>query len=429
MLGKQLLLYIAVVAAHSNGCIDGVCENETDDSLGLLHLRQESGKDAYSYRRRKSYSYRRRRKSTSYIPLTGFIGKGNAQFPTPARIGVELQVQGSNGKLSDPQLLMLDTGSSTLVFCDSSLGSKKLEFDNYASCAFYGGSSCAKDPTGKDCPGYVGYMFKGNVAFSGGADVPYATTEYHKRQWMKNVPYATMEYHKDMLCSNDQGSGLFGIAYKYMNRGYQIPKGGNPMDLWNVGCNEQYDQIEGALMQTVRAQAAPHLIGIYWSGKMGKHEGALYLGKSAISNEHYDAKRAMSVWSRNFSYFTVMMYEIVYVPASGQNYSLVVDQTCFNSDTCYMDSGSPSVIIPSGFQTLIDQHKDGVLKFVIFPPEDQYKTIAVDDYPTVTLDVAALLSAGQLSYSDNENVLGIPYFAQYYTVFDVSGGSTQIVKM
>jgi len=202
-----------------------------------------------------------------YITLDG------ANFLGGPRLLITASAMSPNGTDLPAQKLLLDTGSSTLAFCDRNLAdSVKSLQTQYVPCNVYG-SDTEKE-------GYWGYFYKGGVHLSN-SDIK-----------ISNSYYSIMQQETEMPCVSGV-NGIFGIAFHQLDQATASA----PTDWGNgVGtCSRPSTDFVQPLMQFLNGKGDSKKVGIYWSGKIGTGEGQLYLDDDAVNNPHYNAKQAAAV--------------------------------------------------------------------------------------------------------------------------------------
>ncbi|CAE7537844.1 unnamed protein product, partial [Symbiodinium sp. CCMP2456] len=317
------------------------------------------------------------------------------------RLLMEVSPVGANGGLLPAQRLVVDTGSSTLAFCQSSfLQEAAYQETNFISCNLYnpGGSF-----TGYWGPFVAGQLHAGSVTF-------------------QNSFYSIMVQEAGMPCRNGI-DGIFGIAFRQLDVAY--PADERPDFGSNEGaeCPEAVQVLPPPMIQKLRSRGGVEKLGIYWSGQLGENQGMLYLDNAAVTNEHYDkssmvgpavlgevgwydiAVQKMSVGDQEFTGFGC-------APSSGQQ--------------CIMDTGTPSLVLPAevfdSAVQLIDFGESATLTFWL--PGISGEAVAV------SFDLQALNTMGALSKAGEGTnlILGLPLWAFYYTVFDISGQSVSFIR-
>ena len=130
------------------------------------------------------------------------------------------------------QHVMIDTGSSSLAFCDKSLIDEAVGITktDYAQCKAYSRAvSCANDPsTSLHRVFYVGQIYEGNVTAS------YETSNGDELFIdMEDVNFAIMSKRQLYACSGPL-DGVFGVAFDALHRAVELPS--PDFDLWHESC-------------------------------------------------------------------------------------------------------------------------------------------------------------------------------------------------
>jgi len=294
---------------------------------------------------------------------------------------------------------LLDTGSSTLGFCDSSFGDKLESLQtSYYSCNIYGSAQVKE--------GYWGPFYKGGVAISGGAlQIP-------------DGYYSVMKQQVSMPCDSNI-NGIFGIAFKQLDMGTSEAPSDWPTD--GVGsCPRPTTDFVQPLMQYLNSEGGVKQLGIYWSGKVGDGEGQLYLDDDATNNPHYDATRAAAIGKATLGEFGWYDIDVQSVDINGQSFT---DITCNpqGGSPCIMDTGTPIIVIPQDAYDAMAQGASGDLVV---------KLHGVDSPVELKFDAKTLLDNGWVQGSPQAGViLGLPLRAFYYVVMDISDSSVSFTPM
>jgi hypothetical protein len=264
------------------------------------------------------------------IPLNAVTFSGGP------RLTVTASPTAADGSSQPPQQLLLDTGSSTLAFCNSSLADKvKSLQSNYYSCNIYGNAQVHE--------GYFGPFYEGVVQVNKGTiKVP-------------NAHYAIMEQEIAMPC--EQGvSGIFGIAFKALDQATSTAPTG-----WSSGtvgtCTRPSTDFVQPLMQYLNTQGGVEKLGIYWSGKQGDGEGQLYLDDDATSNVHYNKAQASAIGKAALGFKGWYDINVQSVDFNGKSFT---DITCApeQGSPCIMDTGTPVLVIPQdAYQAIPRAHQ------------------------------------------------------------------------
>jgi len=324
-------------------------------------------------------------------------------FEGGPRLTITANPVSSDGSNLPPQKLLLDTGSSTLAFCDSSLEAEVKPFQSeYYSCNIYGSAQVKE--------GYWGPFYKGGVAI-GNINVPGAY-------------YSIMTQQVSMPCSGSSGSvnGIFGIAFHQLDQATAEAPESWPSN--GVGsCPRPSTDFVQPLMQYLNSAGGTKKLGIYWSGKQGDGEGQLYLNEDATSNSYYDERAASAIGTAalgEFGWYDITVESVGY---GGQSYS---DITCNpqNGSPCIMDTGTPVMVIPQDAYDAMAQGQTGELTVTLKGSGWSSKSVELK------FDAQILLENQWVQPSPQAGViLGLPLRAFYYTVMDISGQFASFTPM
>jgi len=129
------------------------------------------------------------------------------------------------------QNIMIDTGSSSLAFCDKSLIEEAVNITktDYAQCKKYDGAlSCQNDPSAGNSF-YVGQVFKGNItAYNSETGKDIAS--------MDEVYFGILSKVQNYMCLGPL-NGIIGVAYSALNSGQKLPSPDyDILSLWNQSC-------------------------------------------------------------------------------------------------------------------------------------------------------------------------------------------------
>ena len=211
--------------------------------------------------------------------------QGRASKARPPSASHVLELEYSSGRLLlhvqagalPAQRLLLDTGSSTVAFCNVSLpetlpGAKKTHFN---ACEQYGPSTAM----GYFRDGYVGPFFQGDLSIQG-LEIP-------------DAMFAVFGQGScaPSMCADHPSQGIFGVAYRQRNKIFP-----STVDL-SSACVRTSSEIE-ILCPTTTASFVPpvmqelrqtsdgsEIFGIYWSGLAS---GSMYLGPAAVETKNFD---------------------------------------------------------------------------------------------------------------------------------------------
>ncbi|CAE7242544.1 ANKRD17 [Symbiodinium natans] len=330
------------------------------------------------------------------IPLAATSWSGGV------RLLMAVSPVGPNGELLPAQSLVVDTGSSTLAFCQSSfLQEANYQSTKYISCNQYNPGG---DPTGYWGPFVVGELRAGNVTF-------------------QQASYSIMAQEENMPCK-DGIQGIFGIAFRQLDVGF--PADQRPD--WSSGvaaasCPEAAGVVPPPLIQKLRAQGGVEKLGIHWSGQLGENQGRLYLDDDAVLNEHYDKSSLVG---------PAVLGEVGWYDIAVQKISLGGQEfTGFGCDPnqpgqqCIMDTGTPALVLPAEVfdyaSQLIEYGESATLTFWL--PGVSGEDVAVS-FDLTTLNQMVALSKGG---KGTNIILGLPLWAFYYTVFDITEKSVSFI--
>eukprot|EP00930_Biecheleria_cincta_P016820 TRINITY_DN13559_c0_g1_i1.p1 TRINITY_DN13559_c0_g1~~TRINITY_DN13559_c0_g1_i1.p1 ORF type:complete len:558 (+),score=94.23 TRINITY_DN13559_c0_g1_i1:116-1789(+) len=306
------------------------------------------------------------------------------------------------------QKFVLDTGSSTLAFCSNGntlMNQAAYSLTNYISCNKY-------NPGGQST-GYWGPFVHGLLRMGAGTSI---TLE---------AEYSIMAEEVAMPCT-DGINGIFGIAFRQLDVAFW--SGDRPQ--WGAGtvgsCPTQTaGNIMPPLLRKLQSEGGSEKVGIFWSGRTGVDEGALFFDDAATANPHYLAAPALGPAALG----EVGWYDIRVARIS-------VGQTVFTEITCnpykagqncILDTGTPSIVVP---QRIYDQLQEAIaLDSMSLLTFWLSSASAEEEAVPVSFDVAALLKLGGISATAKGDglILGLPLWAFYYTLFDISEQSVSFV--
>ena len=129
------------------------------------------------------------------------------------------------------QHVLIDTGSSSLAFCDGSLIEEAVSITktDYAQCITYGATlSCPNDLPAYNTF-YVGQIFQGNIT-------AYNTNTGKNIASMDEVYFGISSKEQSFLCDGPL-NGIIGVAYSALNGGVSVPSPDfNSLSLWSQSC-------------------------------------------------------------------------------------------------------------------------------------------------------------------------------------------------
>lgn len=314
-----------------------------------------------------------------------------------------------------PKRMLLDTGSSTVAFCNVSLpdnlpDSKKTGFN---ACEQYGPSTA----NGYFRDGYVGPFFQGELRIRGSTELRIPDAMFAVFGEGSCAPF---------LCHNTPSQGIFGVAYRQRNKIFP-----STLDLSsaclrtsstdiNILCPTTSASFVPPLMQDLRQTSdGSEIFGIYWSGGAS---GSMFLGPAAVGTQNFDSLAPQAVLLDSGAgasgWYNVNVLKIV---IGGTEYE-EIDCTK-HSRACIIDTGTPSFLLPSGVST----------EFLSVPfekPKLEFHLQGVKGEVVLDFDLTPWLSQGLVevlnppeAFWDPLMVLGLPLWSRYYTMFNITGNT------
>jgi hypothetical protein len=332
----------------------------------------------------------------------GSISLDAVTFSGGPRLTIAASPIAADGSIQPLQQLLLDTGSSTLAFCDSKLADKVKSLQtNYYSCNIYGNAQVQE--------GYYGPFYEGGVQIN---ELSFKVPK---------APYSIMKQEIQMPCERGpmgRLSGIFGIAFKALDQATNVEPAG-----WNsskVGsCSRPSTDFVQPLMQYLNSKGGVEKLGIYWSGKQGDGEGQLYLDDDATSNSHYNQVQASAIGKAKLGFKGWYDINVQSVDFNGKSFK---DITCdpTGGSPCIMDTGTPVLVIPQDAYHAISKSKSGELSV---------KLQGTSGPVELKFDVKILLDNQWVSPGPPNGgvILGLPLRAFYYSVVDITDSSIQFV--
>eukprot|EP00929_Paragymnodinium_shiwhaense_P014608 TRINITY_DN122536_c0_g1_i1.p1 TRINITY_DN122536_c0_g1~~TRINITY_DN122536_c0_g1_i1.p1 ORF type:complete len:636 (-),score=33.31 TRINITY_DN122536_c0_g1_i1:512-2194(-) len=244
---------------------------------------------------------------------------------------LEVSPQTKNG-YAEPQRVVLDTGSSTLAFCDKSLADEFIQVDKVGEG---GNISCISYTTGS---GFWGYKATGKVALPG---LPGVALE---------GAMAAMEASRDMPCVSGVGlQGIMGFGLYRANPFIEVAK---VPDSWPAPCPRPLPQgtshepnlVLEALRESTK-NGGNSTFGITLSPPTnGKFtEGTLYFGATAIERTHENSSQEQELYLYLNHFQNLPSYYLVPLSMSVGTKTLTYKR---GSKFALLDTGSPVLLIP-----------------------------------------------------------------------------------
>jgi hypothetical protein len=428
-------------------------------SRRLLINQDEAAKRVQDAIAAANQAVKNRETSGVALPLDFNVDSAGTQSLT-----VRLRLPGVDRDLN----VVIDTGSSSLAFCDKSLISeaKNISKTNYAQCVSYGlEGTCPDNSTGLSLA-YSGHVFQG--------DVGAYNYQGEKVASMDNVSFAIMAFAQIDTCFGPQ-DGIFGVGYKGLNHAVELPSPDfNVSSLWNAYCDnpDQADfsqglktlghcntgnmtekdldpPLEQALVQDYNSgQITAAAFGVYLDyaatigSKLDKLDtvvpslGIFFRGDLAYDNQFYKngkvqvAKTIECVEEEKWEYYT-LNFTSIRVPGFNVTQS-TVDLCSSECNKCITDTGNGYIMLPLPH--------DFCDRLINITSEDEFKELGslyIDvtgaDGDDITLSfpldwLAEQLSLGYFKCTGTTGgfKLGLPIHQYYYTVYDMDTGNDTV---
>jgi len=297
-----------------------------------------------------------------------------------------------------PQETLLDTGSSSLAFCDEdgqsieeSLTSLKTD---YLSCNKYGNGD----------EGYWGFFYQGKIGV--GSDLS-----------IDSAYYSVMHQEESMPCGSGL-QGIFGVGFKALDQAAKHP---TPLN-WPSGgvgdCPRPSTTLVGPLMSYLKQDTPEGRLGIYWNGAVASKAGELYVGPTADTNSHYSNGPVQTATLGETGYYDVTINGFSF---GGEEHAVTSCGSGFFSVPCLVDTGTPVMFVPSAVYQQIMNGATGNLELKLAGPSGPI---------TLNFDAATLAQNQYIEpyQQGGPYILGLPLWAHYYTVFNVVGRTMDFVE-
>ncbi|KAG8463760.1 hypothetical protein KFE25_004033 [Diacronema lutheri] len=318
------------------------------------------------------------------------------------------------------QWLLVDSGSSTASFCNSSFAASlqplllttgdPSKLSRTVSCNKYGTDLSAPE-------GFWGYFYHGDLQTSDGLTMP-------------GSYYAVMEESIGMTCSNNgfvvqDGSlleGIFGIGGVNLDMVQQVPAGAQP----SIDTCADYP-LAGYQPSPLRefADGTPdspltHL-GIRWEGGVGPNQGTLFLNGAATANENYRADDVIGPFLiKSDQWYTIEVTGFEMRCPDVATASVPFASAAANS---IMDTGTPYLQFPASVGQMLFAHAGGhagceLLVNLVGPPgsgANPQLPFNVDKLMTLMDAVGTVAGNPLVSFNGNDFILG----AMGFLFFDI----------
>jgi len=367
---------------------------------------------------------------------------------------VDLRIQGEDEVAS---YMVVDTGSSSMSFCDATL---KLSIQNlktkYAQANLYGDpTACTEEESCEvtahyssesDSKGhnewYYGSVYQGNVEV------------YDKKSiyTMSNIHYAVMDDNHHVACHNGF-DGIVGVAFQIFNQMKELPSVSTNAEVLltkpciNDGCplrrktNNDYTEVSkpSPIQEALEDKSSTlQAFGIYFDYLTATNDidvdgntrdlGILYAGDLAKNNMHYNngaqqvAKAIKYAADDKNTYWSI---NVKSVEIGGIHYNT---DTCADAQNCIVDSGTPWINLPFSdsecYQMFANTTKNDSLKFHMKGMGDEMVTLEIP----FTFIVDQYKKNKQARCGGDNLMLGFPIFAYYYIAYDFTEDSITFVS-
>ena len=394
------------------------------------------------------------------VPL-GYV-QLSERFGNAQQLTVRLRLPGADRD----QNVFIDTGSSSLVFCDKSLidEAENISTTNYGQCKTYGGASYQTCPDGSigSRLGFAGQVFRGDVsAYNDKGDEVVS---------MDNVTFSTMDFEQMSFCG--PLDGIFGLAYKGMNVAAELPSPEfDVSSLWDVSCPNpnqtdfslgyetfglcNYDDMPMVVLTPPLVQAFQQdynsgeiteaAFGIYldYAATTGSEVdtivqslGTFFYGDVAYDNNYYNngEVQVTDIYScKGVLDWYMLYFTSIRVPGFNLTQS-TVDLCTSECGQCYTDTGTSMIILPLDdyycymlYSSTDDELKELGSLFIDLPGADG-KDITLS-FPLLWLAEQIALGHVLCTGTTGRLVLGLPIRQYYYTVYDMGNKTVSFVEL
>lgn len=395
-----------------------------------------------------------------YVFFNDQVGLGFNQFLT-----VRLRLPGVDKDLN----VMIDTGSSSLAFCDKALvnEAKNISKTNYAQCNTYGNTyTCPDGSKGGDLVN-MGQIFRGDVATYNDQGEEVAS--------MDDVFFMIMDFEQFGNPCFGPLDGIIGVAYMgtSFNPAVELPSPDfNISSLWNVSCANP-DQVrfekgyktigkcdtgnmtkvnlrpplEQALVQDYNSgQITAEAFGLYldYAATIGSEVGTIvpslgiyFGGDLAYDNRYYNDGKVqvagtLSTIEDGFTYY-MLNFTSIRVPSLNLTQSTV--DLCSEYGRCYTDTGNSWIILPlpqevcdTLMSTSVDELKGLSSLFIDLPAADGKDDFTLS-FPLLWLREQLGLGRVRCTGTKGAFHLGLPITQYYYTVYDMGNHTVSFVEL
>jgi hypothetical protein len=348
------------------------------------------------------------------------------------------------------QQCLIDTGSSTMAFCNASLAAYSKDVATpYAECNAYGNPV----DDGKGCSNVFEYFY-GSI-YMGPVEVFDPFEQTSPLYTMKEVSYTIMDYQQNMTCDLNFDC-IFGVAFDHLNKASMLPTGMEARDLLGVTCpaSEKYGPLgscvtpEGVNVSLVASPvlkalstefnadetSIPKTFGIYFDymatkgldAGMTPALGLFLAGEVARKNPFYQASAAQTTDAGVLNaqngvkwYWDFVLEEISVDGDAGKALTYEEDYCGYDGFRCIQDTGTPMIELPIPQEvcdgTFTDKNDTSLM--ITIKGNSATAPVVLDIPIDWFLDE---YNRGFASCSgvDGEIVLGFPILEFYYIVYD-----------
>eukprot|EP00984_Skeletonema_dohrnii_P009139 scaffold3457_cov111-Skeletonema_dohrnii-CCMP3373.AAC.4 len=367
------------------------------------------------------------------------------------------------------QHVLVDTGSSSLAFCDGSLIKEAVSITktDYAQCITYGGTlPCPNDPSAYHRTFYVGQIFQGNIT-------AYNTNTGKDIASMDEVYFGISSKEQSFFC-NGPLNGIIGVAYSALNGGVSVPSPDfNSLSLWSQSCEIDNKSVgtcntadlasvtlPAPLEQTLKEDDESGYISTEAFGLYCDHAatigskvdtivpslGIFFGGDMALNNIFYNSGTPqvrilllmlillVALGRPCWNKYEWYMLKLDSIRMPGLNMTQSGFSQCNECVKCYTDSGTSWISLPLSHSQCGDllNTKVDTLKIL----GSMLLDIKGVNGSTITLSLPLLWLVEQMSSNrvrcsgtSGDFILGFPIFQYYYLAFDMGSKTITFVDL
>jgi len=379
-------------------------------------------------------------------------------------LSVNLRLPGVDRNLN----VVVDTGSSSLAFCNKSLAEEATNINKikYALCIEYG-----EDVDTFTCPDesighwnfIVGQIYQG--------DVDVYNNKGDEITTMDNVSFAITDKHQNNACFSPL-DGILGVSYTQGNTVYALQSDSDALSVWNESsctnpnpnpkgdslpngeggsCLGNTTTLPSPLQQTLEQSVATgynkaEVFGMYFDyaattgaakGTVIPSLGIYFSGDLALNNQFYNSGKAQvaktldcgpGVKDNSHNYYDYMLiFNSIRVPS--QNVTQSTTDLCTQAcDKCITDSGANGIDLPlpKEFCNSLKTDDDEGSMYLDLESSDGGITLSL---PLPFLREQLALGYFICSGTSGSFILGPPIFQYYYQVFDMGSKTVTFVDL